>query len=57
MEQQIEEERHEEREYEDRENQFDVTEQEPSDLINVPQSVIDRMTWSSSTTTDQTTGN
>jgi hypothetical protein len=65
MEQQFEVERREEREYEDRENQGDVTEQEPSDMIDVTErveSVIDRMTWSSSTTTteyeeDQTTGN
>lgn len=64
MEQQIEQERQEEREYEDRENQDDVTEQGPSDMIDVTErveSVIDRMTWSSSTTTteyeDQTTGN
>ena len=53
MEQQIEQERQEEREYEDRENQDDITEQ--------GESVIDRMTWSSSTTTteydDQTTDN
>jgi len=64
MGQQIEEERQEEREYEDRENQDDITEQGPSGMIDVTErveSVIDRMTWSSSTTTteyeDQTTGN
>jgi hypothetical protein len=61
----MEQERQEEREYEDRENQEnDLMEERPSDMMDVTErveSVIDRMTWSSSTTTteyeDQTTGN
>jgi len=61
----MEQERQEEREYEDRENQENnVMEERPSDMMDVTErveSVIDRMTWSSSTTTiehdDQTTDN